>query len=92
MGLVSEGVEPAVIADKTLIDPFFNEPYAKWVKAPKHNFSDAKHHGDFDDDPLTVVSTLTDIIKPDKLLAKKNDIFNFKRSSSSLSDRRRGLN
>jgi len=86
------GMDKFVSADKTLLDPFFNEPYAKWVKTPKYNFSDAKHHGDFDDDPLTVVSTLTDIIKPDKLRAKKTDIFNFKRSSSSLSDRRRSLN
>jgi hypothetical protein len=84
------GMERFVNEDEKLTD-LFKEPYANWVKAPKTNYSNAKHHGDFDDDVPTVVSTLADIIKPDKLRGKKEDIFNFKRSAASLSDRRRSL-
>jgi hypothetical protein len=84
------GMEKFVSKDDNL-PKLFKQPYADWVKAPENNVSDAEHHGDFDDDLLTVVSTLREIIKPKRLRRNKEDIFNFKRSSSSLSDRRRSL-
>lgn len=84
------GMEKYVNEDKELLK-LFTKPYAHWVKAPKNYISDAKHHGDFDDDWQTVVSTLKNIIKPDRLRKKKELIFNFNRSSASLNDRRRSL-
>jgi hypothetical protein len=84
------GMKKFVSEDDDLLK-LFKQPYADWVEAPKNNISDAEHHGDFDDDLLTVVSTLKEIIKQKRLGKKNEDIFNFKRSSSSLSDRRRSL-
>lgn len=84
------GMEKFINDDKKLL-ALFNDANANWIKTPKNNFSDAKQHGDFDDDQLTVVSTLMNIIKPDKLHQRKEEIFDFKRSSASLGDRRKSL-
>jgi len=66
---------------------------AEWIQAPnkrpKPYASTATHHGDFDDDCPTLMSTLCRIL-PQEKWPKKN-IFEFRRSASSLSDRRHSL-
>lgn len=84
------GMEKFISKDEKLRD-LFKEPNATWEHAPNNKTSEAKHHGDFDDDVPTVLSTLERIIAPDKLPKKRDDIFKFKHSSASLSDRRRSL-
>jgi hypothetical protein len=71
----------------------FKNPNAEWVLAPNKRrppyASTAAHHGDFDDDPPTLMSTLARILPADRMPPK--NVFEFRRSSSSLGDRRRSL-
>ncbi len=56
----------------------------EWIKSPDGETATALHHGDFDDDKPTVASTLRRICGDNKV----GDGFSFKRSASSLRDRR----
>lgn len=71
----------------------FKKPYAEWVQTPNKRrtpyASTAAHHGDFDDDRPTLMSTLARILPSDRMPAK--NVFDFRRSASSLGDRRRSL-
>ena len=76
--------------------PLFGVPAAQWVRSPNGlpegesaNASHARHHGDFDDDRATVLSTLARIT-----LARGGAgqaAVEFAPSASSLRDRRRTL-
>lgn len=86
------GMEKFVQDDADLM-ALFDSGKARWVRAPdeKHEpgESKARRHGDFDDDPPTLMSTLEGIL-PRREMPKEN-VFKFERSSSSLSDRRKQL-
>lgn len=86
------GMEKFVRNDAELTS-LFKHPDHRWVKTPNNSrppaASKARHHGDFDDDPPTLMSTLANILPKEKM--PKANIFEFKRSSSSLGDRRRQL-
>jgi hypothetical protein len=86
------GMEKFVRLDPDL-NGLFKQPYASWIKAPNTSRppsgSKARRHGDFDDDPATLMSTLATILPADTL--PRTSIFEFRRSSSSLGDRRRQL-
>ncbi|PKL51882.1 MAG: peptidase C1 [Nitrospira bacterium HGW-Nitrospira-1] len=58
----------------------------EWIKSPDAATAGALHHGDFDDDKLTVTSTLNRICGDRKV--RDGITFKFKRSASSLRDRR----
>jgi len=60
----------------------------EWIMSPDEGTATALHHGDFDDDKPTVGSTLRRICDD----AEVGDRFSFKRSASSLRDRRLKLN
>jgi hypothetical protein len=70
-----------------------NQGRVEWVQAPtaanegEPGASKAEHHGDFDDDPATVKSTLRRIIGASAGKAE----FAFPRSASSRRDRRRAM-
>ncbi len=91
-GMPLLGMEKFVQDDKDL-QALIASGTVRWIKAPddKHEpgDSEARRHGDFDDDPPTLMSTLADILSPEKM--PKENIFKFGRSVSSLSDRRRQL-
>jgi len=86
------GMEKFVEADDKL-KAIFGSGRARWIKAPNNSrppaTSKAAHHGDFDDDIPTVVSTLADVFYPGKMA--KAPVFKFGRSISSSSARRREL-
>ncbi len=86
------GMEKFVSTDPDL-DGLFKQPYASWIKAPNTSRppggSKARRHGDFDDDVATLMSTLAIILPAGEL--PKTSLFEFRRSSSSLGDRRRQL-
>jgi hypothetical protein len=86
------GMEKFVQVDKDL-QKLFSKGKARWVKAPDNTSepgaSKARRHGDFDDDPPTLMSTLAAIL-PAEMMPKEN-VFKFGRSSASLGDRRRQL-
>jgi hypothetical protein len=86
------GMEKFVQDDKEL-QALIASGVARWVKAPDNlhepGDSRASRHGDFDDDPPTLMSTLADILPKEKM--PKDNIFKFGRSVSSLGDRRRQL-
>jgi hypothetical protein len=86
------GMEKFVQEDADLM-ALFNSDKARWVKAPDDKRdpgdSKARRHGDFDDDPRTLMSTL-EYILPRREMPKEN-AFKFERSQSSLSDRRKQL-
>jgi len=88
------GMEKFVEGDKDLVK-LFAKGKARWVKAPDTTHepgdSKARRHGDFDDDQPTLVSTLAQILPPDKMASVDMSTFKFQRSSSSLGDRRRSL-
>ena len=74
--------------------PLFGVPAAQWVRSPNGlpegesaNASHARHHGDFDDDKATVLSTLARITGSGVGQAEVE----FAPSASSLRDRRRTL-
>jgi hypothetical protein len=81
------------VRDDNALTALFASGKARWVKAPnnarKPNTSKASHHGDFDDDPPTLMSTLADILSAETLPTA--NIFKFGRSASSSSDRRHQL-
>jgi hypothetical protein len=84
------GMEKFVSGDKDL-KAIFSKKGARWVKTPDNTSvpgaSQAAHHGDFDDDWPTLMSTLADILP----VVPKENVFEFGRSTSSLSARRRQL-
>jgi hypothetical protein len=86
------GMEKFVEEDGKL-KALFGSGQARWIKAPNNSrppaTSKAAHHGDFDDDVPTIVSTLADVFHPGKMV--KAPDFKFGRSNSSLSARRREL-
>ena len=86
------GMEKFVRSDPELVS-LFRQPGHRWVKTPNNSrppaSSKARHHGDFDDDPSTLMSTLATILPKEKM--PKANIFEFRRSTSSLGDRRRQL-
>jgi len=86
------GMEKFVRADDDLTG-LFSSGKARWVRAPnnarKPGTSKASHHGDFDDDPPTLMSTLADILPAEKVPTA--NIFKFGRSASTSSARRRQL-
>jgi len=88
------GMEKFVEQAKDLVK-LFSRVKARWVKAPDdtHDPGECKvrRHGDFDDDQLTLMSTMAQILPAAKMAGVDPDIFKFGRSSSSLSDRRRQL-
>ncbi|MEJ2600133.1 MAG: C1 family peptidase [Anaerolineales bacterium] len=88
------GMEKFILEDGAEdIQGLFDLEHVNWIKAPKDSprtrASSARHHGAFDDDVRTVMSTLATIIHPNPL--PREDLFEFKRSSSSLGDIRRQL-
>jgi len=76
-----------------LQDLFMSNPNYFWIQAPTEDgtpdriASEAKSHGAFDDDPITVKSTLLRILGTEKSAAT----FRFARSSASLRTRRQQL-
>jgi hypothetical protein len=86
------GMEKFVKKDQDL-DALFKSENVQWIKSPNNSrlrgASKASHHGDFDDDKPTLMSTLVTILNSEE--GVKSDLFDFKRSSSSLGDRRRQL-
>ena len=88
------GLEKSITRDADLIT-LFKDTNADWVRTPieellpQINISKARQHGDFDDDPDTLRSTLARIIPQDKL--PPPSIFQFKRSSASNFDQRQNL-
>jgi len=76
-----------------LQDLFMSNPNYVWIQAPTEDgtpavvASEAKSHGAFDDDPITVKSTLLRILGEEKSAAT----FRFARSSASLRNRRQQL-
>jgi len=76
--------------------PLFGVPAAQWVRSPNGlpegesaNASHARHHGDFDDDKATVLSTLA------RITLTRGEVgqaaVEFAPSASKLRDRRRAL-
>jgi hypothetical protein len=86
------GMEKFVQDDKEL-QTLISSGKARWVQAPDNMHepgdSRASRHGDFDDDPPTLMSTLANILPKEEM--PKENIFEFRRSISSLGDRRRQL-
>jgi hypothetical protein len=86
------GMEKFVEADDKLKE-LFGSGRARWVRAPNNSRpparSKAAHHGDFDDDIPTILSTLADVFHPGKPAIAP--VFKFGRSNSSSSARRREL-
>jgi hypothetical protein len=86
------GMEKFVQDDADLI-ALIESGKVRWVRAPDEKRdpgdSKARRHGDFDDDPPTLMSTIEEIL-PRKEMPKGN-VYKFERSSSSLSDRRKQL-
>jgi pimeloyl-ACP methyl ester carboxylesterase len=60
------GLARDINADKQL-SSIFRKSNCNWYKAPAANESDARHHGDFDDDDATLQSTLKRILKSAKV-------------------------
>jgi hypothetical protein len=91
------GMEKFVQADPDLMKifrpPTGKGPSADWITAPNEApegslwASRAHSHGDFDDDSYTLESTLARILKSVEKLPE----FKFKRTTSSLRDRRKRL-
>ncbi|HZW24123.1 MAG TPA: C1 family peptidase [Gallionella sp.] len=69
-----------------------------WVQAPNNNgkedinASAAKHHGDFDDDPATVSSTLARILGAKEVSEAARQSLSFKSGISSIRNKRERLN
>lgn len=86
------GMEKFVKED-TDLKALFSDGVARWVKAPDHTgdppVSKSSKHGDFDDDTPTLMSTLAFMVPSMK--RPETDVFKFRRSSASLSNRRRQL-
>jgi len=86
------GMEKFVKGDQDL-EALFKSENIQWIRSPNNyrlrGASKASHHGDFDDDKPTLISTLVTILNSEE--GVKPDLFEFKRSSSSLGDRRRQL-
>lgn len=86
------GLAKDVMKDKDL-SVVFKSPDHVWIQAPTESVtpaklaSDATAHGAFDDDPVTVKSTLMRMLDVSKSPAE----FSFARSSSSLGNRRKQL-
>ena len=79
------GLERSIRNDSRLRDLFAGKQ-ADWVLAPNnekeamHNYSTARHHGDFDDDAATVKATLARMLDSDEVRGE----FDFKRTKSSM--------
>lgn len=85
------GMEKFVRQDKELTT-VFDERKGDWVRAPNNALiswwtSSARHHGDFDDDELTLRSTVMRILQSKEELPP----FDFQRSVDSLRERRARL-
>lgn len=86
------GLEEHVLADARLVH-LFKTARVGWVRAPNTAAADtvwasaARHHGDFDDNELTLLSTLARILNaPGEKLA-----IEFQRSEASLREKRQQL-
>lgn len=88
------GMEKFVNQDKE-IKALFNQQ-AEWVLAPNHNpessttASRSQHHGDFDDDRATLLSTIARILANTKATGAEN--LAFAHSASKLRDQREQIN
>lgn len=86
------GVDAAVVRrDNPSEVSLFGASSAAWIRCPNTlsagdpSASEARHHGDFDDDPHTVQATLARILGH----TPQAGAFHFDRSSSALAERRR---
>ncbi|HBG06593.1 MAG: peptidase C1 [Geobacteraceae bacterium GWC2_58_44] len=86
------GMEKCINADSRLRD-LFGSQNADWVRAPNDqkakqaNYSTSRHHTDFDDDEATVRATLVRMLGTEQVEGK----FSFKRTKSSMRDKRQFL-